>query len=167
MSINETFYPQQIGKSARQSSSGQDIRTKIADEAIDAGKAVQLVDGDEDRVEVFDGTGTVYGIARYSTQADQDFRREDDARDRAEYQEDDPVAIQRPGSDNDVIVEFEEDADTLGEQVVVDEDTGNFRPDSTDEDDVTELDNASVAATTITNDDVEIGAIRTRPIETN
>lgn len=164
MPSSESFTAAMIGKASTSSGTAQEIRTKVAGEDIEVGLAVSLDDTDPNVVNVFDGSEDVYGVARYSLQADQDFVRSDVARDRAEYKDGDLVAVQRPGSSDDIIVEFLEAAD-LGDGVAVDEATGKFRPDDTTETDVEELTYGEVVAEPIEVGGVLIGAIRLRPVE--
>lgn len=148
MPVGSPFVEAMIGKPAE--SGWDDVETKRANEAIEAGQAVQLVAGNEQNVEVFDGTGTFYGVAAYSLRADQDFIREDDAADRAAYAADDPVPVLRPGSTGAIVVEFEEDA-TQGQAIVIDDGTANFRP----------ADTATTPVTAVTHGEVRHGVIQT------
>jgi hypothetical protein len=141
-----------------------EIESKRADSQIEAGEAVQLVSGDAESVETFDGSGTLYGVAAYSTQADQDFRRASNNRDRARYDTDDPVAVHRVGSAGIIAVEFGEAA-TEGDSLVVDDSTGLWRPASTGTTPVTTVSNGEVAEDTITQGSVEVGGIRLNATE--
>ena len=153
--------PFHIGRYAQ--GSPNEVVSKRANEEIEAGEALQLVSSDSESVEVFDGNGTFYGVAAYSGQADQDFRRADNNRDRARYDTDDPVAVWRPGSLGYLIVEFEE-AVTEGDNLAINDNTALWLPASSGTTPKTEI-NGEVEEDSIQQNSVRVGAIRLRNTE--
>jgi len=89
---------------------------------LDFGVGVQLTSANENAVEVYDGTGTFYGITLAQKFGDTDY-------DAVGYEDNMPVAVLRKGT---VWVKVLEEV-TAGEMVVADDTTGLFRPASTAE----------------------------------
>lgn len=159
-----TLDPFHIGRFEQ--GTANEVVSKRADSQIEAGEAVQLLSGDKESVETYDGNGDFYGIALFDMQADQDFRRASNSRDRARYDAEDPVPILRVGSTGYVIVEFEESV-TEADELVIDDSTGNFRPASTGTTPVTAVTNGVVEEDSIQRgaNNVHVGAVRLRPTE--